>query len=209
MKEIAYNLLRALGLSFSFLLPLKLFTLVNHCRSVIYTGWVSGHFKKIGSNVLLNHGSQWVGRNCIVLGNNVSIGACSTITAWSAYHKQVFMPEISIEDECNIGEYCHISCISKVKIGKGVLAGRWLTVVDNFHGNVKSEDLISFPASRPLFSKGDVIIKDGVWIGDKVTILPGVTIGSNCIIGANSVVTKSFPDRSVIGGNPANLIRSL
>jgi len=198
-----------MGFSFSFLIPLRLFNLVKHLRSLIYTGWVSRYFKRIGSNVLLNYSIQWIGKNCIVLGNNVSIGSHGAITAWKAYHNQVFMPEISIEDECNIGEYCHISCISKIQIGRGVLAGRWLTIVDNFHGHVNSEDLSNYPGDRMLTSKGDVIIQDGVWIGDKVTILPGVTIGSNCIIGANSVVTKSFPANSVIGGNPARLIKFL
>lgn len=45
---------------------------------------------------------------------------------------------------------------------------------------------------RPLFSKGEVIIEDNVWIGEGVAVMPNVTIGKNSIIGANSVVTKSI-----------------
>lgn len=46
-----------------------------------------------------------------------------------------------------------------------------------------------------------------VWIGSNVKILSGVTIGDGCIIGAGSVVTKSIPSFSIVGGVPAKLIR--
>ena len=49
-------------------------------------------------------------------------------------------------------------------------------------------------------------IGDDVWIGTKVIILPGVSIGSHSIIGAGAVVTKFFPEYSIIGGNPAKLL---
>jgi len=45
--------------------------------------------------------------------------------------------------------------------------------------------------------------------GDKVTILPDVTIGDGVVIGANSFVTKDFPAYSVVGGNPARIIKQL
>lgn len=48
-----------------------------------------------------------------------------------------------------------------------------------------------------------IIIGNECWIGDNVFIREGVSIGDNVTIGANSVVTKSFPDGSVIGGAPA------
>ena len=48
-----------------------------------------------------------------------------------------------------------------------------------------------------------VKIGNDVWIGARVTILPGVEIGDGCIIGASAVVTKSIPPYSVVAGNPA------
>lgn len=53
-----------------------------------------------------------------------------------------------------------------------------------------------------------VIIDDDVWIGGNVTIMVGRHIKKGTIVAANSVVTKDFPEYSIIGGNPASLIRS-
>mgnify|MGYP001020427694 FL=1 len=53
----------------------------------------------------------------------------------------------------------------------------------------------------------DVIIEDDVWVGCNVTILKGVIIGKGTVVAAGSVVTKSCPPYSIIGGNPAKLIK--
>lgn len=52
-----------------------------------------------------------------------------------------------------------------------------------------------------------VTIGNDVWIGARVTILPGVKIGNGCIIGAGSVVTKNLPDFAIGGGNPARVLK--
>lgn len=46
------------------------------------------------------------------------------------------------------------------------------------------------------------------FIGGRSMILPGVEIGDNCIVGAGAVVTKSVPARSIVAGNPAQIIRT-
>ena len=45
--------------------------------------------------------------------------------------------------------------------------------------------------------------------GGGVTILPGVTLGDNVVVGAGAVVTKSFGDNVVLGGNPARVIKEI
>ena len=57
-------------------------------------------------------------------------------------------------------------------------------------------------------SKGDVIIEDDVWIGSNVVILSGVKIGRGSIIGAGSIVNKDVPAYSIVGGNPAKILKS-
>ena len=54
---------------------------------------------------------------------------------------------------------------------------------------------------------GGLIIEDDVWIGRDVSILPGRRIARGSIIGANCVLTKDFPEYSIVGGNPGRLIR--
>ncbi|MDO6707166.1 DapH/DapD/GlmU-related protein [Photobacterium sp. 1_MG-2023] len=52
-----------------------------------------------------------------------------------------------------------------------------------------------------------VLIERDVWIGQRAIILPGVTIGEGAIIAAGSVVTKSVAAYSIVGGNPAKVIK--
>ena len=56
-------------------------------------------------------------------------------------------------------------------------------------------------------SKGDIVIGNDVWIGNSVTIMSGVTIGDGAIIGTNALVAKDVEPYTIVGGNPAKLIR--
>lgn len=133
----------------------------------------------------------------------------------------------------NIFEYCG----KDVNIQKGVSfgAGRKIRIGDNSglgvncvipDGSVIGNDVMMGPncyihQRNHAFSRTDipmrlqgfsenkpVIIEDDVWIGRDVTIMVGRHIAKGTIVAANSVVTKDFPPYSIIGGNPAKLIKS-
>jgi virginiamycin A acetyltransferase len=55
--------------------------------------------------------------------------------------------------------------------------------------------------------KGNLVIGNDVWIGYEATLMAGITIGDGAIIAAKSVVTKDVPPYSIVGGNPAKVIR--
>ena len=80
-------------------------------------------------------------------------------------------------------------------------------IIDHSHGNNVYRELLIHPAKRNLYSKGTIRIKDRVWIGEQVLILPDVTIGEGAVIGAGSVVTKDIPPYCVAVGNPAKVIK--
>lgn len=54
-----------------------------------------------------------------------------------------------------------------------------------------------------------ITLKDNVWLGGGVIVLPGVTIGENTVVGAGAVVTKDLPANVVALGNPARVVREL
>lgn len=63
------------------------------------------------------------------------------------------------------------------------------------------------PEMEELPIKGDTIIQNDVWIGYNSLIMPGIKIGNGSIIASNSVVVKDVEPYSIVGGNPAKLIR--
>jgi acetyltransferase-like isoleucine patch superfamily enzyme len=54
-----------------------------------------------------------------------------------------------------------------------------------------------------------IVIGRNVWIAAGATIIGGVTIGENSVVAAGSVVTRNVPSNSLVGGNPAQIIRSI
>jgi len=53
------------------------------------------------------------------------------------------------------------------------------------------------------------MIKDKTWIGMNSIILKGVTIEKGSVVAAGSVVTKDVPPDTLVGGNPAKIIRKI
>ena len=60
-----------------------------------------------------------------------------------------------------------------------------------------------------LVKESPVVISRYAFIGIRAVILPGVTVGEGSIVGAGSVVTKDVPPNTLVGGNPARVIRSI
>lgn len=67
------------------------------------------------------------------------------------------------------------------------------------------ESVMPQPGDLPF--KGDTVIGNDVWIGYESLIMPGVQIGDGAIVAARSVVASNVPAYSVVGGNPAKVIK--
>ncbi len=63
------------------------------------------------------------------------------------------------------------------------------------------------PQQSDLPFKGDTVVGNDVWIGYDSLVMPGVRIGNGAIIASRSVVTRDVPAYSVVGGNPATVLK--
>lgn len=182
----------------------------NLCRlglDYVHTCWCAAGLASLGHGAVIHRHSNITGGKYISIGDMTSVGRYATVSAWDRYYDIRYTPAISIGNDCDFGEYLHISCITRISVGNGVLTGRWVTVTDNSHGLPEGENTGIIPAMRPLYSKGPVVIGNNVWIGDKVTILPGTVIGDGAVIGAGSVVTGNVAPNSIVAGIPARPIK--
>lgn len=184
-----------------------LFKLINELYAVI----IKHKFKCFGKYSYIRPRADYLfGERYIEIGSNTVIGKHVQLTAWDSNNGQTYYPSIVVGSNCQFGSYNHITAINCIRIGDGVLTGKFVTISDNSHGDTTlSTDLDKSPIKRPVFSKGPVIIGDNVWIGDKATILANVKIGKGSIIGANAVVTKDVPPYSMAVGSPAKVIKTL
>ena len=66
---------------------------------------------------------------------------------------------------------------------------------------------VSAPKPGQLPHKGDTVLGSDVWLGYEATIMPGVTVGDGAIVAAKAVVTGPVAPYTVVGGNPARVIR--
>lgn len=193
--------------------PYNLYLKFYNLRKKLRSFWISSDFLKCGTNFSIGKIKYLKGLKCVKVGNDVSIDDYICLTAWQSYTsyelKQKFSPVIEIGDGTSLGAWNHITAINKIIIGEGCLTGKWVTITDNSHGDNGLSSILIKPLKRPLESKGPIIIGKNVWIGDKATILPNVVIGEGAVIGANAVVTKNIPPYSVVGGNPARVLRQL
>lgn len=146
------------------------------------------------------------GGKYISVGSNFTARNGLRLEAWDQYKGAQYTPMICIGDHVNAGEHCHIGAVSKVIIGNHVLMGSKVYITDHHHGTTAPEDLEKCPADRSLYSKGNVVIEDNVFIGDNVVIMPGVTVGHNSVLAASTVVTRCVPPFSVVCGVPGKRI---
>ena len=92
-----------------------------------------------------------------------------------------------------------------IEIGKNCVFSYNVSIID--HERYFSRE--SVPTKGEITSGKKIIIEDGCFIGCNSTILKGVHLGTHCVVGANTVVTKSFPDYSIIVGNAGKQIGTL
>jgi acetyltransferase-like isoleucine patch superfamily enzyme len=104
----------------------------------------------------------------------------------------------------------------KIEIGDDVLISWGVTIVDHNSHSIsfsdRAEDVRNWRSGKKDWTHvkiAPVKISNKVWIGFNSIILKGVTIGEGAVVGAGSVVTKDVPAWTIVGGNPAHIIREI
>lgn len=174
-------------------------------KRAIRSKWLQPQFKSCGKATRFEKIGNIIGAKYITIGELCYFTSHFHITAWKKTEQK---PELIIGDNCDFGAYNHITCTNKIVIGDNFLSGKWVTITDNSHGESTREMMECTPSSRPVVSKGSVVIGKNVWVGEKATILPGVTIGDGCVIAANAVVTNDVPAYCVVAGIPAIVVKN-
>ncbi len=127
--------------------------------------------------------------------------------------------------EGNIGEGSmvlpplNLVCANQVKIGRNVMIMGGCLMMSR--GGITIDDDVMIAANAQLISNNHdlhdhpvlickpVHICRNAWIGSGATILPGVTVGENAVVAAGAVVTKDVAPNTIVGGNPAKLIKNI
>ena len=126
--------------------------------------------------------------------------------------------KIEIGNNCYIGDHSRIWSGEKITIGDHVLISHNVNIMDTNSHEIshleRSEgyyNLITegFPQKKGNILTSEVKIDDYVWINFNVIILKGITIGKGAIIAAGSIITKNVEPFTLVGGNPAVVIKKL
>ncbi len=153
--------------------------------------------KKIASNV--------------VLGENVFLNDFINLYGCKIDDDTKIGPFVEVQKNAFIGKRCkiqsHTFICEGVTIEDDVFVGHDVMFINDKYPKATSE-------SGELQTEEDwevisTIVKKGASIGSNATLLCGITVGSGSVIGAGSVVTRDVPDKTIVAGNPAKIIRTI
>ncbi len=140
----------------------------------------------------------------IRIGDGTIIGPHATVAAGMAPGQEMATdPVVSIGHRCVIGRGSHIVGHWSVEIGDDIQTGPYVYITDQNHSYADPDE----PIGRQWPVEASVRIGSGSWLGANVVVLPGTTIGEHVVVAAGAVVRGDIPDRCVVAGVPARIIR--
>ncbi|WP_339903145.1 acyltransferase [uncultured Cyclobacterium sp.] len=149
---------------------------------------------KVGINLIVQKGVSIRYPRNLILGDNVSLGR--EVSIFSEFPES----ELTIGNNSQVNKWVQLDFSGNLTIGDSVVISE--------HVNIMSHDHGLNPFSKP--NKLSKVISNGVWIGANAIILPHVQfIGENSIIAAGSIVTKNVDSNTIVGGNPAKVLRNI
>ena len=176
-----------------------------------------GQGSVFGANIVLRHPKKIkIGKN-VVIDDNVLIDAKGINNNGIDIKDDVFIGRNSIlsckdgniflDDRANIGSNCYLFSSNSIKVGKDVLVAGFSYIVGG--GNYSIEKLdIPINQQYDFEGKGGVVIEDNVWIAAHAVVLDGVKVNSGSVLAAGTIVSKSVPPMSIVGGIPGKVLKT-
>jgi acetyltransferase-like isoleucine patch superfamily enzyme len=157
-----------------------------------------------GSSIAFPPGVVY-GEGAISIGAGTMIGAYVTLAVGMPGEpvNRSAPPVISIGERSSIGRGSSLVGRTGIHIGDDVTTAPNVYITDHNH----TYDDIDVPIVRQWPADDPVRIGSGCWLGTGVVVLPGTKLGDHVAVAANSVVRGVVPDRSVIAGAPAKVVR--
>ncbi len=153
----------------------------------------------IGSRLYLNNLKD------IKIGNNFYLGHDARLLFIKSYAKKIYNSRLVIGANVTIGNRFTVLCADFIEIQNNCLIASDVFITSENHG--MNPEISDNYANQPLVSK-PIVIEEGCWLGEKVCVLPGVRLGKRSIAATGSVITRSFPPYSLVGGVPAKLLKT-
>jgi acetyltransferase-like isoleucine patch superfamily enzyme len=144
------------------------------------------------------------GERWIAIGAGTLIGAQVTLSAGMVPGQDLGpAPVLRIGDRCVIGRGSHIVAHQSLVIEDDVFTGPYVYITDQNHSYADPDE----PIGRQLPHNAAVRIGSGSWLGAGAVVLPGACIGRHVVVAAGAVVRGAVPDRCVVAGVPARVVK--
>ncbi|HPE40771.1 MAG TPA: acyltransferase [Bacteroidales bacterium] len=121
----------------------------------------------------------------------------------------IVSPEnLDIADHVFVGHFNFIEASNRITIGEGVQITNFVSITSHSsHNAIRLYGKAYRRTTKDIaYVKGSIVIGSYTFVGPHTLILPGTTIGKGCVISAYSKVSGTFPDYSIITGNPAKVV---
>jgi acetyltransferase-like isoleucine patch superfamily enzyme len=141
--------------------------------------------------------------HCLKVGAYVHIRDFARLEGVHKYEGILFNPVIEINNYVSIEQNLHLTCAKKITIGQNTAIAANVTITDINH----PYENILLPTEKQQIEVSEVEIGEDCKIYNNAVLLAGTKLGKHCVIAANAVVSGTYPDFSVIAGNPARIIR--
>jgi acetyltransferase-like isoleucine patch superfamily enzyme len=110
---------------------------------------------------------------------------------------------LSVGDKTVFGSNNVVNCYLDISIGAECIFADWIYVCD-FDHTFRDPSL---PIRSQGITTSPVRIGDGVWLGEKTSVLRGVTIGDGAIVASHAMVNRDVPPGAIVGGVPARVLK--